>query len=291
MADRPRIVALGEVLWDLLPTGKQLGGAPANFAHHAAQLGAEARIVSAVGDDEHGREILERLKSQGLDTSFVTTERDHGTGVVSVTVDMKGQPTYTIHEDVAWDFIPVTPAVLDLASRADCVCFGTLAQRGAVSRATIRGVVAAVPDEALRILDINFRQHYYDREIAEASLAAATVLKINDEELPRLFELLGSRSALFDFTNIRLIATTHGSAGSTLWSRDGTSVKHPGHYAGPVADTVGAGDAFTAALAVGLLRRLPLARINDNANRLAAYVCTRPGAMPEIPRELLRSLG
>jgi fructokinase len=288
---RPVILALGEVLWDLLPGGRQLGGAPANFAYHAAQLGADARIVSAVGDDELGREILERLKSQGLDTSFITTDQEHATGVVTVTVDMRGQPAYTIHEGVAWDFIPVTPAVLDLATRADCVCFGTLAQRSPVSRATIREVVAAVPDQALRILDINFRQHYYDREVVEQSLAAASVLKINDEELPRLFEVLGSQTRLFtEFTNIRVIATTRGSAGSSLWFKDGTTAKHPGHYAGPVLDTVGAGDAFTAALAMGLLRGCPPAQINDAANRLAAYVCTRAGATPVIPGELLAAM-
>jgi fructokinase len=291
MSHRPLILALGEVLWDLLPAGKQLGGAPANFAYHAAQLGADARIVSAVGNDDLGREILQRLAGQGLDASLVAVDRAHPTGVVTVTLDLRGQPSYTIEQDVAWDFIPTTPPLLDLAARADCVCFGTLAQRSPVSRATIRQVVAAVPDHAVRILDVNFRQHYYTPEIVRDSLAAASVLKINDEELPRLFELLGSPTVLFtDFENIRVIATTHGAAGASLWSRDGTQVRHPGHYAGPVADTIGAGDAFTAALAVGLLNRLPLARINDNANRLAAHVCTQPGATPPLPPDLLRAL-
>jgi fructokinase len=289
MPSRPIVLAVGEVLWDLLPGGKQLGGAPANFAYHAAQLGGDARIISAVGEDNLGREILHRLREQQLDTSLVAVDRLHPTGVVTVAVDMRGQPSYTIEEQVAWDFIPTTAPLLELAARADCVCFGTLAQRSPVSRATIRQVVAAVPDDAIRILDVNFRQHYYTPEIVRKSLAAASVLKINDEELPRLYELLGSPSALFDFTNIRVIATTRGAAGSHLWSRD-ASVSHPGHWAGPVVDTVGAGDAFAAALAIGLLNGLPLARINDNANRLAAHVCTHAGATPEIPPELLRTL-
>ena len=285
------ILALGEILWDLLPAGKQLGGAPANFAYHAAQLGADARIVSAIGDDANGREILAQLSGKGLDTSLVAIDPAHPTGLVTVTVDLAGQPTYAIHEDVAWDFIPTTSPLLDLAAQADCVCFGTLAQRSPVSRATIRDVVAAVPDDALRILDINFRQHYYDREIVEESLAAANVLKINDDEFPRLLKLLGDPAVLFGrFPNIQVHALTRGSAGALLQRRDGTSADHPGHPVGRVVDTIGAGDAFTAALAVGLLRGLPLAKLNDHANRLAAYVCTRPGATPPIPPELLAAL-
>jgi fructokinase len=288
MPEKPLILSPGEILWDLFPTGRQLGGAPANFAYHAAQLGADARIVSAVGDDDLGRDILDRLHAQALDTSFVAVDPAHPTGVVTVTIDLRGQPTYTIEEDAAWDFIPSTPSLLELAARADCVCFGTLAQRNPVSRATIRDVVAATPVHAIHILDVNFRQHYYTREILEGSLAAASVLKINHDESPRLCKLLGGSPT--DFDNIRVIATTRGDAGASLWFRDGTIVRHPGHYAGPVADTVGAGDAFTAALAIGLLRGLPPARINEDANRLAAYVCTQPGATPNIPPDLLQSI-
>ncbi|HEY7117096.1 MAG TPA: carbohydrate kinase, partial [Tepidisphaeraceae bacterium] len=289
MADRPLVLALGEVLWDLLPGGRQLGGAPANFAYHAAQLGADARIVSAVGDDELGREILDRLRSQSLDTSYVAVDRDHPTGVVTVTLDLAGQPSYTIHEDVAWDYIPTNRGLLDLAAKAECICFGTLAQRSRTAREAIRAVLSRVGPNALKILDINFRQDYYDRELVDRSLRAASVLKINEQELEELPTLLGDPDAeIFDrYPGMELLAVTRGEGGSSLRSSDGTHVEHPGYPAVPMVDAVGAGDSFTAALAVGLLRGLPLARINDNANRLASFVCTQPGATPAIPVELL----
>ena len=290
MPAKPLILALGEVLWDLLPSGRQLGGAPANFAYHAAQLGADARIVSAVGNDDLGREILARQRDLGLDTSLIHVDPRRPTGTVTVSLDA-GQPTYTIREDVAWDFVPTTPRVLDLAARADCVCYGTLAQRGDVSRETIRAVLAAARPDCLRILDVNFRQHYYDRDLVDRSLRFATVLKINDDELPRLTALLHpNRSPFEDYPDLRWVAVTRGDRGSELRARDGRVADHPGHDAGPVADTVGAGDAFTAALAMGLLAGLPLARINDNANRLAAFVCTQSGATPKIPPGLLAEL-
>jgi fructokinase len=292
MPHRPVILALGEILWDLLPSGKQLGGAPANFAYHAARLGADARVVSAVGDDALGREILARLRAQNLDTSLIRTDAVHPTGTVTVALDAAGRPSYTIHEGVAWDFLEATPTVLDLASRAACVCFGTLAQRGPTSRSAIGAILAATPPAALRILDINFRQHYYDREVVDASLGAATLLKINDDELPELLALLGTGGddrAIFDaYPRLTLIALTRGGRGSALIPRDGPRDEHAGHPAEPLVDTVGAGDAFTAALAVGLLAGRPLAQINDAANCLAAYVCTRAGATPVIP-DALRS--
>lgn len=302
-ADRPLIVALGEVLWDLLPGGKQLGGAPANFAYHAAQLGADARIVSAVGDDALGREILDRLTGLGLDTSLVAVDPHHPTGTVGVSLEA-GQPTYTIHEGVAWDFIPTTPELLEVVGRADCVCFGTLAQRSMVSRDTIWAALGRARRATTRLLDINFRQHYYERDIVGWSVSRADVLKLNDHELPILGELLSvpehdpARQArsLVDYLAGApgVVAVTRGDRGSLLSvGREGEDdEEHPGYPVRPgmLADAVGAGDAFTAALAVGLLKGLPLARINDNANRLAAYVCTQPGATPAIPAELLREL-
>jgi len=282
----PLILALGEILWDLLPTGRQLGGAPANFAYHAAQLGADARTVSAVGDDDLGREILDRLATLGLDTSFLAVDPAHPTGTVSVALEV-GQPAYTIHENVAWDFLRASPALLDLARRADCLCFGTLAQRSPATRDTIRAVLAAARPGSLRILDINFRQHYYDQDIVDRSLAAAAVLKINDHELPLLLTLLGAApgsapASLFErYPELRLVALTRGSTGSKLVARDGQTSDHPG-FTVKVADTIGAGDAFTAALAVELLAGRPLVTVNDAANLMASYVCQHRGATPTL---------
>ena len=288
------ILAIGEILWDLLPTGRQLGGAPSNFAYHAAQLGADARLASDVGDDDLGREILDRLRGLGLDTSLLEIDAAHPTGTVSVGLEA-GQPSYTIHEGVAWDFLQATPALLDLARRADCLYFGTLAQRAPASREAIRAVLAAARPDSLRILDINFRQHYYDQHIVDRSLTAATLLKINEHELPLVLTLLGlapdsAPASLFArYAQLQLIALTRGGSGTRLSARDGQTSDHPG-FAVKIADTIGAGDAFTAALAIGLLRRLPLDRINANANGLAAYVCTQRGATPGIPAELLAQL-
>jgi fructokinase len=286
---KPLVLALGEILWDLLPAGKQLGGAPANFAYHAAQLGCDTRTVSAVGDDDLGREITARLQAVNLDTGQITTDRGHPTGTVSVTLTA-GQPSYTIHENVAWDFLPCTPALLDLAARADCICFGTLAQRSETSRATIRNVLSHSRPGALRIFDINLRQRYYSREIIEEYLALATVLKINDDELPAIAAfLLGANSpaGLFKrFANLRLVALTRGGKGSALFSADGSADEHPGYPVEHVADTIGAGDAFTAALAVGMLNQSPLKQINEQANCLASFVCTQVGATPVIPESV-----
>jgi len=288
------ILAIGEILWDMLPAGKQLGGAPANFAYHAAQLGADVRLVTAVGDDELGREIVDREHGLGLDTSFVAVDPAHSTGVVTVALEA-GQPSYTIHENVAWDFIPQSPALLHLAGRADCVCFGTLAQRSPTSRATITAVLAHARPDAVRICDVNFRQHYFDAETVAASLAAASVVKLNDHELPRLMALVGASSSapsrLFErYPSLRLVALTRGAKGSLLVTRDGEVDDHPGLPASPLADTIGAGDAFTAALAVGLLRELPLDRINADANAIAAYLCTQTGATPPLPQNLVERI-
>ena len=294
---RPLIVAVGEILWDLLPSGKQLGGAPANFAYHAAQLGADARTISAVGDDSLGRDIVERLRGLRLDTSLICVDGEHPTGVVTVALGPRGQPAYTIHENVAWDFIRATPAQVDLVRKADCVCFGSLAQRSPVSRGAVRTILDSAPRDALRIFDINLRQHYYDTQVIEASLALANVLKINDEELPVVGDLLHLGQPipqhLFNrFAKLELIALTRGGAGSALYSRDGAIDEHPGYPVSPaqLVDTIGAGDAFGAAVAMGLLRKLPIPRIGDAANLLASYVCTQRGATPVIPPDLLAHL-
>jgi fructokinase len=291
-AARPVAVGVGEVLWDLLPGGKQLGGAPANFAYHAQQLGARATIISAVGHDTLGDEILARLAELNIDTSFVTVDGTHPTGTVSVKLDAAGVPSYVIHEDVAWDFLRCCDAAYRL--RSDIICFGSLAQRNRQSRAAIQDILDHTG--RLKIFDINLRQHYYNRPVIEESLDLADVLKINDEEVATvtcLFDLnsfADVRRMLFDRYALDLIAVTRGAKGSVLYPRDGESAEHPGTPATKLVDTVGAGDAFTAALAVGLWRKEPLDRINAAANRLAAFVCTQPGATPPIPAELRASL-
>jgi fructokinase len=288
---RPRIIGLGEVLWDLLPAGKQLGGAPANFAYHAHALGAEALVVSRVGQDALGHEILERLRHLGLRTDGIATDPAAPTGTVSVSLGQGGQPTYTIHENVAWDFLAAPDAVLHEAAQVDALCFGSLAQRNECSRASIRKLVAAAPRTALRIFDINLRQHFYNREVVEASLHLANVLKINDQELPvvaAMLSLAGTvEQQLRDLCrrfDLRLIALTRGAQGSLLYS-EGRAWDCPASPA-PVVDTVGAGDSFTAALALGVLAGWDLELVNRRANELAAYVCSQAGATPPLPEAL-----
>jgi fructokinase len=283
------ILAVGEVLWDLLPGAKQLGGAPANFAYHAAQLGADARLVSAVGDDLFGREIIARLSELGLAVDHVAVQKGRPTGTVSVTVDDRGQPSYVIHEGVAWDYLAVTPPVLELASRADAICFGSLAQRSDVSREAVQLIVDAAGPETIRVFDVNFRQSYYNRDLIDASLERATLLKMNNQEGPLLGKLLepGGMRGLFErYATLQWVALTRGAEGSTLCARDGTVVEHPGFPVPHLADTIGAGDAFTAALVVGLLHNRPLYDINERANKVAAFVCTQRGATPLLPDEL-----
>lgn len=290
MARRPVIIGIGEVLWDMLPAGRQLGGAPANFAYHARALGADAYVVSRVGDDEPGHEILRRLDALGLNRQFVSVDGDHPTGRVDVLLDEQGVPSYVIHEDVAWDWITPTAGLLDLARRADAVCYGTLAQRTAGNAWAIGEFLSATREQCSRVFDVNFRQHYYDRETVRESLGGAGVVKLNEDEVPVLTGLLPRPIAPRDFPRVFgqvAVAVTRGPHGSAIYTKDGV-YEHPGVRT-KVADTVGAGDAFTAALVMGLLEGHAPDRINSFANRLAAYVCSRPGATPPIPADLLAS--
>ena len=285
-AHRPIVVGLGEVLWDLLPSGRQLGGAPANCAFHADRLGAQGTIVSSVGADELGRELLECLETLGLDTRYVCVEPGHPTGTVSVELDQQGGPRYVIHAPVEWDYIPFTPELAGLAERADAVCVGSLAQRSAVSQQTIQRFLAATAPACLRVFDLNLRQHFYDREVIEQTLKRCQVLKLNEAEWPLLARLLDAPpdvpagvEQLRQQWGLRLIAWTRGGNGSELYSAENVSRR-----AAPVVrvvDTVGAGDAFTAALVMGLLRGDSLEGVHERATRLAAYVCTQSGATPE----------
>ena len=284
-------IGLGEVLWDLLPGGRQLGGAPANFAYHAHALGAESLVVSRVGRDDLGRDLVEHLNALGLVTSGISVDPAAPTGIVSVTLDPTGQPTYTIHTDVAWDFLEAGPEVLRAAAGADAVCFGTLAQRHPVARDSIRRVLQATRPEALRIFDINLRQRFWSREVIVESLALANVLKLNDEELPILMDLLGwpceddqgLMARLAQRFDLRAVALTRGARGSLLWTAD-RSWNWPGSDL-KVADTVGAGDSYTTALALGLLSGKSPEDILRIAHRVADFVCTQPGATPPMPAD------
>lgn len=287
------IVAVGEVLWDLLPSGRKMGGAPANFACHVRALGAGSRLITRVGDDDLGREILDWLPRHGLPTDTVEVDPEAPTGTVSVALGSDGQPRFTIHENVAWDRIEAGSLALAAAAGADAVCFGSLAQRSETSRRAIRAVVQATRPAALRIFDVNVRPPFVDRDVIAASLGMAGVLKLNDQELPLLAEMFGlvgsireQLAALSRRYELSAIAFTRGGQGSLVF-RGGEWSDHPGEPV-EVVDTVGAGDAFTAVLAVGLLSGWPLDAINRKANRVAAYVCSQPGATPPLPGWLLR---
>lgn len=287
-AKRPIIVGLGEVLWDLLPTGRQLGGAPANFAYHAQALGADAWLVSAVGRDELGREALARLRAAGLDVRHVAEDATHPTGTVGVELNAAGQPRFTIHEHVAWDHLELSEATLALAPRADAVCFGSLGQRGVVARNAIRRFLAATRPDCLRVFDVNLRAPHFTREVVLDSLAVAAVFKLNEDELPVVAGWLGvpaDETAIFarlwQAFPRQIVALTRGERGATLATRS-ERVDLPAIPPPVLADTVGAGDAFTAALVCGWLARRPLRVIGERAVRLASFVCSRPGAMPDL---------
>lgn len=288
---RPLVIGLGEVLWDLLPTGKFLGGAPANFAFHANQLGAEGLVVSAIGRDDLGAEIQSRFRELELPTTGL---RPVAAPTGTVTVAMQGgQPNYAIHTGVAWDEIPFDTDLKSLATRAAAVCFGSLAQRSETSRQHIQAFLATTRRDCLRICDINLRQQFFDADTILKSLRVCDVLKLNHEELPILAKLLefsesveAGVAELLSRFDLKLVVLTRGSAGSSLFGKWRTS-HHPGYPVPQVADTVGAGDSFTAAIVMGLLRLEDLDRLHDRAARLASYVCTQHGATPRIPPGLL----
>jgi fructokinase len=286
------VVGLGEILWDMLPGGKQLGGAPTNFAYHSHVLGVEGVVASCVGQDELGKEIIESLTGLGLSTDYIAIDGARPTGTVTVEVDSEGKPEYTIHEDAAWDFIPSSPELLELAAQADAVCFGTLSQRSATSQETVRQFLDATNSGCIRVYDINLRQHYYSKEIIDDMLKRAEVLKLNDDELPVVASLLGIAGddnavlgSILKRYGLLLIVLTMGGDGSLLFA-DGEISTCQIFNPVEIADTVGAGDAFTAAVTTGLLHGKKLDEINKFANRLAGFVCTQNGATPKVPSSL-----
>ena len=288
------VTGIGEVLWDVLPEGKKLGGAPANFAYHVSQFGFESRIVSAIGPDMLGEELLSGLGDKGLDCMIEAVP--YPTGTVQVELDGNGIPCYDIRQDVAWDNIPFTPGLEALAKTTGAVCFGSLAQRSPVSRDTINRFIDAMPEGSLRIFDINLRQNFYTKDIVCNSMRKCNILKINDEELETISVMLGlpdgpqqSRAkVLLSMFGLKALILTCGATGSHVFTSEETS-----YIATPqveVADTVGAGDSFTAAFVSGLLKGLDIRQAHRLAVETSAFVCTQEGAMPELPASLTDSV-
>jgi fructokinase len=295
MSDGKCIVGLGELLWDMLPQGPQLGGAVSNFAVMAARLGNTGAIATRIGTDPLGREAMAFLKTTPLDTRYIQEDFSRVTGTVTVALE-QGQPHYTIHEPVAWDFLELTPHWLALAEQADAVCFGTLAQRSPASRRTIESFLHETRPQCVRIFDVNLRAPFFIAETVEHSLELATIFKLNAEEMPQVLSLLGFPDAagttpdfllngarqIVDQFPVQLVAITLGAQGSLLITRNQVD-RHPG-YPARVVDTVGAGDAFTAALVDYYLRGAPLSQLNAAGNRWGAWVASHAGAMPALPQ-------
>jgi fructokinase len=282
------IVGLGELLWDIFPTHKELGGAPANFAYISSLLGDEAIVASRISTDALGDEALARLDGLGLDTTHVQRDPAHPTGTVAVELASDGQPRFEITQSVAWDFLAWTPQLEDLAKRTDAVCFGSLAQRGLHSRETISRFVRATRESAVRIFDVNLRQAFYSAEVLAASSQSADILKMNHDEVPIVMQSLGAPSLeevqssqwLRRRFDLKLVCVTRGNKGSLLVSKAGVD-EHPGHPV-TVADTVGAGDAFTATLVHHFLRGSSLSAMNEAANHMGAWVASKQGGTPPM---------
>lgn len=289
------IVGIGEALWDMLPEGRKIGGAPANFTYHVSQFGLDAVAVSAVGDDELGAEIRQTFEEKDLQTQLATVP--YPTGTVAVTLDAKGIPQYEICEGVAWDNIPFSPKLEALARNTIAVCYGTLAQRNSVSRKTIESFIAAMPADGIKICDINLRGTFYNKEILESSMRACDILKINDEEIDEVSRLLGAefptqRMAALNLMSryeVDILILTCGTNGSYIYSMDGTESFLPTPKV-KVADTVGAGDSFTGAFIAALLCGKDIKKAHALAVEVSAYVCTQNGAMPELPDEIIDKL-
>jgi fructokinase len=285
------VVGIGEVLWDILPEGKRIGGAPANFAYHAAQQGVTSYVVSAIGNDPDGKGIINELKNSGLSVEYLEKNSDFPTGTVSVELK-DGIPSYVIHEPVAWDYIPWNSSLEELAHKTDAVCFGTLAQRNDTSANTIQAFLKHTRSDCFKVFDINLRQDFYCPELIESSLNLCDLLKLSDEELPIIANMLGLQgddnelaTALMKRFELKYMVLSKGKDGACFYDRAQT-ISSPSFDYGPKVDTVGCGDSFTAVLTVGLLEGLDPVVAMNYSSRIAGLVCSSAGAMPEIPDSL-----
>jgi fructokinase len=291
------VVGLGELIWDLFPEGRRLGGAPSNFAYVSRLLGNEAAVASRVGRDPLGDEAVERLGRAGLSTDYLQRDDEYPTGTVGVRVGANGEPRFNVNENSAWDYLEWTPEWERLAGRAGVVCFGTLGQRRPAARATIQRFLEASRPDALRLFDVNLRHSFFTPDMLARSLGLSTVVKLNAEELSSAASMLSLRASgeletareLLELFGLRLVAVTRGAAGSLLVARDEAD-EHPGHRAARVADTIGCGDAFAAALAHCLRRGAPLSLSNEIANRAGSWLATQTGATPEADPETIARL-
>lgn len=283
---------MGEALWDVLPEGKKIGGAPANFAYHVSQFGLPSCVVSAVGDDPLGKEIIQNFKSKGLNHHIDTVP--YPTGTVQVEIDQAGVPQYEIKENVAWDNIPYTDSLAALAAETSAFCFGSLAQRNVVSRNTINSFLDAIPEEnnPLIVFDVNLRQGFYNKDILCNSMKRCNILKINDEELVTVSRMFGYPGIdlqdkcwiLLGKYNLKMLILTCGINGSYVFTPGNVSFQPTPKV--EVADTVGAGDSFTAAFIASILKGKSVAEAHSLAVRTSAFVCTQKGAMPILPADL-----
>ncbi|MDR1960002.1 MAG: carbohydrate kinase [Planctomycetaceae bacterium] len=282
-----KIASLGEVLWDMLPTGKKVGGAPGNFAYHCRKFGADAVMISRVGDDLSGHELLAFYRSCGLPTGLISIDPYHQTGAVDVTFSQNGCMEYCFREDVAWDHFTADEKSLALIRESDVICFGTLAGRTRKSARELQKLILAASPKTVRLFDVNLRAPHYEKATILELLGLTGILKLNDEELPVLCRMPGCTETdgeiqaawLREKYQLPLLILTCGKKGSLLVTKHEASR----YQSVPVtvADTVGAGDAFTAAALTGFLRGEPLDRIHRSASKLAAFVCTQQGAMPD----------
>ena len=283
-----KILSIGEVLWDMLPSGRKVGGAPANFAFHCLQFGADVRLLSRVGNDDLGRELIEFYRSLDLSTEFVETDSTAPTGTVEVELSAAGQPKYTIRENVAWDKIEATDAAIRFAQTADAVCFGSLAARSGAALRTIQVLVSNTKPSALRVLDLNLRDPFVAPNVIRTMLSLANILKLNDDELARIAAMFGVSGSTAKqhadwFINeygLTMLLLTCGSHGSRIF------YEGKEHFCESrkieVVDTVGAGDAFTAVVVVGLLSDWSMEKIHERASEVASFVCTQSGATPKL---------
>lgn len=284
-----KVIGIGELLFDVFPAGKKLGGAPVNFAYHVQQLGLDSLAVSAIGKDPLGDEIMTLLEQK--DIKGYVPRVDAPTGTVQVSLDAEGVPTFTIMEDVAWDRIPFSEELGKEASHCSAICFGSLAQRSATSHETIRRVVNMAPKEALIIFDINLRQHFYSKDLIKESLRECNILKINETEFELVMPLLGSKETdyrkgsewLMKEYEINTVILTCGAEGSYIFADDFVSFEPTPKV--EVVDTVGAGDSFTAAFCASLLKGESMKAAHRKAVEVSAYVCTQTGAMPVLPKD------